>query len=533
VNFDLPIINPGAKPAFTDAKTCAEWLQGLPLINVGPAHGRLLGELEELNCFAMPAAERVKILELAREPVLFVQTELVRKYAGKPVPLAPSERELFHNIVALWDALADGWRHCLSELSSDNGGVSNQAALICQRVLWSTGMRIAENNKVFLDINPTLWRRVNQAFEWAEKLGVTEKNVSNPSHRAGPETSCIETFARIQLLALANPNEHGPRQQAVIARWADRWAGKVTLTSEAPRDEVAPLSVDLAAEAPASRATKSGALVRFLGTVEVGKSIRKRITALKDGQEPEELGLGADVTPGLAAQLLVMLQQQWCEDRVARQTQRRGSSSHAAVCGGIAAMHYFVTGRPFETLDPLATLTPAQQEQIQTFGQLSTRAYDDYTMAHGWALEQWRIIDESLSGFRLERPRDGGNARYLHRQLVAVRPADASAFTICSLRWMAVSENYVLQMGARVLPGAPSGVAVRIGGVNAMGEKFVPALMLPAVPALRSPSSVIVPAGWYRPRRLIELKSDDISRVILTGALERGSDFERCTFEKA
>jgi hypothetical protein len=357
--------------------------------------------------------------------------------------------------------------------------------------------------------------------------------VPDPTNSSAPETSCLETFARIQLLALANPNEHAPRQQAIITRWVERWAGKLTLSPEAPRDEVAPLVVDLAADQPASRAPKEGGTVRYLGTSAIGTSIKKRIAALKDGREPEELGLGADVTPGLAAQLLVMLQQQWCEDRVARQTQRRGSSSHAAVCGGIAAMHYFVTGRPFETIDPLATLTPAQQEQIQTFGQLSTRAYDDYTMAHGWALEQWRIIDESLTGFRLERPRDGGNTRYLHRQLLAVRPADASAFTLCSLRWISISENYVLRVGARVLPGAPIGAAARIGGVNAHGDKFTQALLLPAVSALRSPASVIVPAGWYRHRRLIELKTDELRRVILTGALERGSDFERCTFEDA
>mgnify|MGYP003347016296 CR=1 FL=1 len=55
MNVDLPIISPDANPDFIDANTCAQWLQGLPLINVGPSHGRLLGQLEELPPTSRPS----------------------------------------------------------------------------------------------------------------------------------------------------------------------------------------------------------------------------------------------------------------------------------------------------------------------------------------------------------------------------------------------------------------------------------------------------------------------------------------------
>jgi len=63
-------------------------LQTVPLINVGPAHVRLLGQLEELNAFKLAPAERLKILELMRDPVNFVQKELAKKFASRPAPLA-------------------------------------------------------------------------------------------------------------------------------------------------------------------------------------------------------------------------------------------------------------------------------------------------------------------------------------------------------------------------------------------------------------------------------------------------------------
>lgn len=83
------------------------------------------------------------------------------------------------------------------------------------------------------------------------------------------------------------------------------------------------------------------------------------------------------------------------------------------------------------------------------------------------------------------------------------------------------------------MPGVPQGIAIRTGGIKAPTEKFVAALMLPAVPALRSPPTLIIPAGWFRPKRLIEVRNNAIEQVLLTSAVERGSDFERCTFERA
>ena len=78
-----------------------------------------------------------------------------------------------------------------------------------------------------------------------------------------------------------------------------------------------------------------------------------------------------------------------------------------------------------------------------------------------------------------------------------------------------------------MLPGVPQCVAVRATGLNAMAERYVQALLLPAVPALQSPVTLIVPAGWYRPKRMVEVFSDKAQQILLTGVVDRGADFER------
>jgi hypothetical protein len=74
-------------------------------------------------------------------------------------------------------------------------------------------------------------------------------------------------------------------------------------------------------------------------------------------------------------------------------------------------------------------------------------------------------------------------------------------------------------------------VAVRGTGVHLAEERFVQAMALGAVPALRSPPTLVLPSGWYKPKRIVEAVMRKTTRLQLTELVERGADFERVTFE--
>jgi hypothetical protein len=79
----------------------------------------------------------------------------------------------------------------------------------------------------------------------------------------------------------------------------------------------------------------------------------------------------------------------------------------------------------------------------------------------------------------------------------------------------------------------PQAVAVKPTGINAAADKYIPALALPEVAALRAPATLILPTGWFRAKRVIEVWRDAPQQVLLTAIIERGADFERVTFEPA
>jgi len=118
-------------------------------------------------------------------------------------------------------------------------------------------------------------------------------------------------------------------------------------------------------------------------------------------------------------------------------------------------------------------------------------------------------------------------------QLMAVRPADAKSFMLGQVRWLMQAEGGDLHAGLKLLAGLPAGSAARPTGLNVQQEKYAPILALGAVQALNSPPTLVLPVGWYKPGRIIELHNGEAAqKVKLTELVERGSDFERVAYEK-
>jgi cyclic-di-GMP-binding protein len=524
-SFDPPSIKPDAAPDFTDSSGCAKWLKSLPLINVGPSHVRLLGQLDELNAYTVAPAERLKILELLREPVSFVQKEHSKKFASRPAPLAKPEREVLLNVHALWDALSYGYQHCLKAVVGGASGLS--AALIGERVLWCTGQKMVAYYQAYQDVREREWKLLHGAYALVEEKGVAGSEVAHPAHKGG-STTCTETYAQILLIDLANPGKLTPRQIELISLWLERWTPKVSIgrAPAAAGDGVAPLVVDLSAAAGASRRAVEGDSTRVIDVHDLGSSVRKRIGLLRKGETPAALGLGEDVSAPLAESLLTMLYRRWCEDKQSRAHPRHNASGTAQTCSGIGALHYFVTGSAMRGAPQ--KISQVQHEQIATLGRVAMRHEDEPGPPPDFSVETWQIKDESASGLRLARVDPAASSRLVLGQLLGIRLADAKAL-LCTVKWLSVSVEFDLRIGVQILPGIPQGVAIR--AADAAAEQATPAFLLPAVAALQAPETLVVPAGWFKPQREIEVLTDRPGKLRLAAITDRGADFERVTFE--
>jgi hypothetical protein len=535
----LPELSADAAPEFVDAAGCKAWLENVPLANVSAAQQELLAQLEVLNAFPASAAHRLAIMEALREAVNFVQIEQAKRFTNRALPMSEAEATVFDATIALWEEMRLGYLRCLESALNRASGMKAQSALICQRLLAYSGLKMFHHYRAYRQVPAADWGGLNEVYAHAESLGVAEESVKDFLNRDVHETSPRIAYARAVLTGMCSPNELGQRQLTFVAHLLERWAVKLEV-SEEPVDEglgVPPLVVDLSSYSCPERTESSEGIkeARYLDTRKLAKSLRNRVALLRKGESPAKLALGEDCVQPSCEQLLVFLYRQWCQEKLPREGDRRPAEAAAQACNDIAAIHHYVSGKAMPTVrTETRELTQKQRQELETLGHVSTReAEEDVSHTHGYFLEQWRVRDESPQGLRMVRASGSAGKRYTHGQVMCVRPADAKHFMLAQVRWLMQGENGDLHAGLKLLPGIPSGIGVRPTGLNVQQDGYVPALALSAVQALNAPATLVLPSGWFKPKRVIEVYFQEALHLRLAEVIERGADFERVTYEPA
>ncbi len=530
-NMELPALAPDAAPEFIDAATATAWLESVPLANVAAAQQQLLAQIQEFNRYATMAVSRLAALEALREAVQFVQIEQARRFTNRALPMAEAESTVFDDTLALWEAMHLGYLHCLQAVLAGESGMRSQAGMVCQRVLAYTGLKMFHYHRAYRQVPAREWRALHEGYARAEELGVAEDAVKDYLNRDVNETSPRIAYMRALLLGMANPNELSQRQLTFVAFLLERWAEKVEVLTSAPQEDIPSLVVDLASDLCPEREGPRAAEPRYLEVKRLAKSLRNRIGLLRKGESPAKLALGEDCVQPSCEQLLVFLYRQWCQTKQPRTLERKHGADAGQACNDMAAIHYYISGHVFKQPGEAKELTSVQRDQIAAFGRVSTRDDDDYSVVHGFLLEHWQIVDESSQGLKIVRRAGNPGKRYTHGQLIGLRPADSKSFMVGQVRWLVQNDAGDLYAGVRLLPGLPAATAVRHTGLNVTGAKYVQAISLTAVSALNAPPSLVMPAGWFKPKRVVEVYVEGHVKVRLLEIIDRGSDYERCAYE--
>jgi len=557
--FDLPATNSTQAIKFVSAKACSKWLDenkltNHKLTNVEETHASLLREIKSFNRYSLKADERLAILDLLREPTDFVQGELAREYAWRPLPLDEYVQSIFNASQELWQELATGYLHCLQAcLNGHAFSDPSLAAMIAQRALASLGAAQVDAYRAGLPRGAAHWQAMHRIFAVTQKLdalfarlavdgvslyqiisskgtGIALRPVEDKLRLASAATSVQATYVEALLLDAAHAEELGPKSLALVQRWTQQWAEEVIVLAQPPAAAKAlPLCVDLDGDQPAVFQPDFvvPAHPRWLELTELKSSIKQRLAALEHGKSPVALGLGEDCVLPAGALLLKRIYRLWSENG-----SRVPSTSGDTTCQLIAgqeAIHNHLSGETFR--QPVLKQSAGQANGTTAFG-----VDENASQQQGITVEQWqaRFEPSDAASLWLEQPYVEHGARLGRAQLLALRLGDAPRFQLGVLRWVVANpDRTLLRAQATIYPGAPEPVALRRTGADTAHEKFHPGFLLPEVPSLNQPVCVITPSDWYRHGRILEIFIGEANFICLTHLIEVGSDFQRCAFELA
>jgi len=96
-----------------------------------------------------------------------------------------------------------------------------------------------------------------------------------------------------------------------------------------------------------------------------------------------------------------------------------------------------------------------------------------------------------------------------------------------------VTRTGQLCIGVRYLPGTIQTIIIHSAdaGMSA-SDMAAPGFLLQAVPALKTPPSLIIPNNWFKPGRVLDIqhRNGEKQKAKMDFSVERGIDYERVSF---
>lgn len=520
---------------------CLSLLQSVQASKTDEAHALLSRIVSEL-LDALPAPnQHLEVLEAARETIARVQADMSSRYADHPLPPDGEGNETLRSVVNLWHNLARSYTQ-IARHDAQMGTLEDQHALLAQRRIHCTGQILIEHFRAHRAMPNGTWAEIHESFAAAELTGLLRARVPDPLNALWKAQSPMEAFISILLVDLANPFGRTGQELNWICNWAQRFAPYCDLVADIEGRKPTVYGLDLDADhglRPIGLMSKSAALRSFDGSKLAGQ-IQAVFAQLKQGVKPASLGLGEECTTESAGRLLVSLYRPWGLASAGRRFPRRGSHGVVELSGDWLAIGFHIQGRLFEQPRSYGERTSFKNDMsLLTFGERApevtsrlphgARRVDAERL--GLTCERWELLDQSVGGFRLQRRLHG--ERLEHHQLVGVKPSDGENFLLGQVSWLMYRADGMLEVGIYVLPGIPRVIAARpLASRPGQREPYQQAFTIPANKGLKVDASLVLPAGWYRQNRVIEVLEDKtIAQLRLTKDIVKGANFEQVKFD--
>ncbi|MFQ6021207.1 MAG: hypothetical protein ACE5NW_00635 [Acidiferrobacterales bacterium] len=551
----------------TNPKEAREWLTSLPLADSGDAARDIYQALYTLNRLDVTPQTRLELMELYRSPVATVSSVLHSNFAGLALPLPEEMRQLAEFIRQLQMEMAIGYKCAIRDLQAVRipWGKKSQLALAKERAVWYLGELLLRSYQVYMPQPVGVWREVHVLYRYAEEQGTLTQAVQVSEDEEAGTTTILQRYLQIVLLGLCNPYQLPQNECNHVHNFLGGHAQKATITQQLQMpDSVGHFLIDLSADAPPTpfpqeHSPEPSPDLRALNAIELARAVHGFIKRIEQGESPARfLGLGAELTDTGCRDILRRMIRSWglTPKRQYSRTKIRG---HLSLCTGVNALHFFSSGRkPFTPPDEAEHGARAEHQatpqRASTAGRDDTRKRSPKAESTApkvpsimpgvprWLAEaklstpevcpvdRWQLRDESARGLLLSREGEVG-AHVRVGDVIGIQGAnDTDVWHVGVVRWIKSPASGRVEMGVERI--APELKPAAVKPVSDAGRRYTQALLLPAMPVLQRPPTLLAARGMYEPGCDLYLaESDGIARVVRPlKLLERTASFDQFVF---
>lgn len=509
---DKPLINAETRPP-----KILEFLAKLPSSPLDAA-SVLQDEMEILNRQKVSPDNRFKVLEIYRDHAANIVKNLAPSYCYASLPLPKDAKAYAAAAESLWLELAYGYKLTLTDqvnkLFNPN---SKTTAFTIHRAMEALHQLSMTYYQTYFSVPSNVWSDLHQLYYHS----VQQSLHKIPLQLNGEETSINLLYKQILLMSIADPQHLAPQDIELVADYIARFAKHTHLQGLGQLDNpIGIFVISLDEDKPPvpyiknTQQTDGGSDILFI-TVELARLVHQHLQMLQSGNIPRSSGLPESASDARYQDILVYLIKHWGVSP--KRIYKRSSKNNVSQLGiGLIATHFFINNERFYE----------QPSNEQTLGLGSFNTNEGNANKSALKSSNWQVLNISAGGTALRKfPTISAQVRV--GELLSVKNEDEKIWTVAVLRWASNGEQEQLDIGTQLIAANAKACGVRV--VN--GELYEPALILPAMPAIKQAISVITRTGFYAPARVLELdEQGTISRIMITKLVERTRSFERFQF---
>lgn len=558
------------------ANAIDQWFDTLPLANVRVATKGIYQALKETNGYQLNYKKRLYLLEKVHESVVELASHLKKLNLNRELPLDDKHQRIAILLKKLHRQIAVSYKFILRDIMNCNlfvlcPGKSKIMALAIERIIRHHSLSLIANYQIYNAPTPGLWVELHHLFLLALREKLLSKKVADPSLQLVSETTIKNVYLEILLISVADPYRMAQHHTYTIFKQLEEWSSLADIRPYQDSDEDKSLVLDLSKDThPAFVSPQDKPDAQFAWVLDTSKLDYAHLIEHFDG--PETL------TTEINAELLKQLSLAW-GIIPNRQHNRRPTKSKLKVAIGLNNVHYVLNGfrepdwlnqEPHENEFQMSENIPTGTSfSSKPAGSTSKKVNDIWgeifnskTLLNGKknpALEkkqtiteakphphepqEWDMINESIGGYcLLWDNQDSINAKV--GEIIAISHEDdkkEGLWFVGTIRWIRCVEAQKIQIGVQIM--APNAIAVSTAKYSNMQEGVKSrAILLPAIPVLKQPKTLITTALGYDTRdqvvldeyRLVNTNITNIrSKIVLLDTLEVSSHFSRFIYTQA
>jgi cyclic-di-GMP-binding protein len=511
-----------------------EWVQQLPMVNLGESSRQLYHAIIELNQLAINPETRFKLIEIVRPAIQHVCQSLMKHYLNQPVLLPTKARKVSRLAMALDNHLMVAYKSVIHDrkklsqtlLSKKPKRITAQAIY---HAISITAQMIIRAYHLYTPAPEKAWHELHQLYLIAESNKLLDSPIEDNRNKFVHKTTIEDAYKRALMIGCCKANQIRQNDISNIYDATELWSKNVSLTEGT---KTVNFTVNLNEDsAPVYSELSSGKNSPFCRGIDLQLLLNqfKEYLALADKTQ-DAVYRGISVPATIKKHLLSFLLTSW-ETLTERTATRLASDKSVKTCIGFSATHFFLSGGvDFETQlqrdgsqaqaanqfhsrdvkqlndaneDPWTNAFDAERSNASP----DHRAVDMQKPAGGQMQDDLkttpsshpsfpqytaRLLDISPNGYCMKWENDVP-AEIKAGEIIGINEQEHHIWSVGAIRWISQPKAGITTMGVELLATSaiPCG-AKAITGSQAKSD-FMRALLLPAQEAVGQPASFIAP----------------------------------------